>query len=316
MMQMNKPNTIQEKNNKDIKELLKISKEILDLEINNLLSSYNHPCPKLKEAISYSLLNQGKCIRSALVYYTGQIFDANLELLKKAMLSVELIHTYSLVHDDLPAMDNSDLRRGMPTSHVKFDEATAILVGDALQALAFEQLSSLNIAPEIQLEMIKIIAKNSGINGMVGGQSLDINNTVQNIEDLNKLHNLKTGALITASILLGALSDTNNIKDKSLLSALTEYSKTIGLAFQIVDDILDIEQSTEVLGKPQNLDKTKEIPTYPELIGSIELAKKEAEKLIKTSNNQLKNIKQKFNISETRIYPLYEIATYLINRNN
>jgi len=314
---MSKTNTFSEINNKtDIKSLLKNSKSILDLEINKLLSEYDNPCPKLKAAISYSLLNQGKCIRSALVYYTGQMFNSNFELLKKAMLAVELIHTYSLVHDDLPAMDNSDLRRGMPTSHVKFDEATAILVGDALQALAFEQLTAININPETQLEMVKILAKNSGINGMVGGQSLDINNTVKNIEDLNKLHNLKTGALITASILLGALSDTDNLNNKELLSSLIEYGKTIGLAFQIVDDILDIEQSTETLGKPQNLDKTKEIPTYPELMGSIELARKEAKKLIKSSNEQLKTLQSIFNLSKDKVYPLQEIANYLCYREN
>lgn len=313
---MTNTDTILKNNNLDIKALLNNSKNILDIEINKLLATYDNPCPKLKAAVAYSLLNQGKCIRSALVYYTGQMFNANLELLKKAMLAVELIHTYSLVHDDLPAMDNSDLRRGMPTSHMKFDEATAILVGDALQALAFEQLSSININPEIQLEMIRILSKNSGINGMVGGQSLDINNTVKNLEDLNKLHNLKTGALITASILLGALSDTKNINNKKLLDSLAEYGKTIGLAFQIVDDILDIEQSTEVLGKPQNLDKTKEIPTYPELIGSIKIAKEEADNLINLSIKYLNSLANKFNILKDNVYPLQKITNYFFYRKN
>lgn len=302
--------------NLDINNLLKHSKKILDVEINNLLSKYTIPCPKLKAAIQYSLLNQGKCIRSALVYYTAQLFKPDQELLKRAMLSVELIHTYSLVHDDLPAMDNSDLRRGIPTSHIKFDEATAILVGDGLQSLAFEQLSNTEINEKIQLKMVQILAINSGINGMVGGQSLDINNKVKSLNDLNKLHSLKTGALIKASILLGALSDPNNINNNDLLNSLESYGQDIGLAFQIVDDILDIEQSTEILGKPQNLDKTKEIPTYPEIIGSIELARKEAIRLLNSSINILDSFVAKYNANNQSINALKEISKFFVNRRN
>ncbi len=296
--------------------LLNTSKKILISELNHILTNNKTPCPKLHEAIKYSLLNQGKCIRSALVYYTGLMLDANLTLLKKAMLSVELIHTYSLIHDDLPAMDNSNLRRGMPTSHIKFDEATAILAGDALQTLAFEQLSEPNMNPKSQLKMINLLAQSIGINGMIGGQSLDINNNVKTKEDLDKLHNLKTGALITTSILLGAFANDQNINNKETIDSLIKYGNAIGLAFQIVDDVLDIEQSTEILGKPQNLDKSKEIPTYPDIMGSIKLAKKEAEKLINSANNELNVLGNNLNISKEKVLPLQIIALYILNRVN
>ena len=232
------------------------------------------------------------------------------------MLSVELIHTYSLIHDDLPAMDNSNLRRGMPTSHIKFDEATAILAGDALQTLAFEQLSEPNMNPKSQLKMINLLAQSIGINGMIGGQSLDINNNVKTKEDLDKLHNLKTGALITTSILLGAFANDQNINNKETIDSLIKYGNAIGLAFQIVDDVLDIEQSTEILGKPQNLDKSKEIPTYPDIMGSIKLAKKEAEKLINSANNELNVLGNNLNISKEKVLPLQIIALYILNRVN
>lgn len=299
----------------DIKTLLTESKNILTNEIHELLDNLTVPCPKLKAALTYNLNNQGKCIRSALVYYAGLIFNANSKLLKRAMLAVELIHTYSLIHDDLPAMDNSDLRRGMSTCHIKFDEATAILVADGLQALAFEQLSNLNINPEVQLKMLQILTSNSGINGMVGGQSLDINNQVQNKSDLDKLHSLKTGALIKASILLGAYSNDSAPPNQEQIKIITDYGEDIGRAFQIVDDILDIEQSSENLGKPQNLDAAKGIPTYPQIIGSIAKAKQEANQLIEIAVNNLKELSKFKNINKSKINNLEAIAFYVINRS-
>ena len=300
----------------DIKNLLEKSKKILLSEISDIFQDISNPCPRLKSAIEYSIINQGKCIRSALVYYTGQIFNADADLLKKAMVAVELIHTYSLIHDDLPAMDNSDLRRGMPTNHIKFDEATAILVGDALLSLAFEQLSNSDIDSKAQLKMINLLAKNSGINGMIGGQSLDINNTIKNKAQLDNLHSLKTGALIKASILLGAYANYQAPPNEQQIKSLENYGHAIGLAFQIIDDVLDIEQTTEMLGKPQNLDKTKEIPTYPEIMGSTTKAKNEANILTNKAINELKSLSNNLNISKNHIIPLQLIALYIYHRNN
>ena len=226
--------------------------------------------PRLEEAVRYAVHNGGKRIRPVLAYASAEAVGGKLEDADNCACAVELIHAYSLVHDDLPAMDDDDLRRGQPTSHIKFDEATAILAGDALQSLAYELLVDTNSnmpEPSTALEMISTLATASRWKGMVGGQSLDIDGAgkVKDENELALMHRLKTGALINASVRLGALS-TGLASDQQLQS-LETFSSCMGLAFQIRDDILDVEGDTETLGKQQGKDQTMNKPTYPSILG-------------------------------------------------
>ena len=218
----------------------------------------------------YASLNGGKRIRAMLVYAAGQALGAELAKLDIPACAVELIHAYSLVHDDLPAMDNDMLRRGKPTCHIAYDEATAILVGDGLHSLAFELLAkdtTLNLSATRRLAMIETLAQAAGSNGMVGGQAEDIaaEGHKLDMEKLERLHLGKTGALIRAAVRMGAL--TNETVDTQTLEIMDEYATRIGLAFQIVDDILDEESDTETLGKKSGVDRAMEKATYPSLIG-------------------------------------------------
>ncbi|HEU4781324.1 MAG TPA: farnesyl diphosphate synthase [Steroidobacteraceae bacterium] len=225
--------------------------------------------PRLLEAMRYSTLAGGKRVRPVLVYATGEALGAPLELLDAAAAAVELIHVYSLVHDDLPAMDNDDLRRGRPTCHRAFDESTAILVGDALQARAFEVLAHAPaaIGANSRLEMLRILADAIGTRGMAGGQAIDLESVKQTLSEaaLERMHRQKTGALIQASVLLGAVSAGG--LDVSLRTALAEFGAEIGLAFQIQDDILDVEGTTSTLGKRAGADADRVKPTYPSVMG-------------------------------------------------
>jgi len=224
---------------------------------------------RLLEAMRYSTLAGGKRIRPVLVYATGEALGAPLERLDAAAASVELIHVYSLVHDDLPAMDDDDLRRGRPTCHRAFDEATAILAGDALQARAFEVLA---LAPEeisaaARLEMLQVLADAIGTRGMAGGQAIDLESLKQQIgeAELERMHRQKTGALIRASVLLGAISA--GLTDAAQRAALAEFGAEIGLAFQIQDDILDVEGNPHTLGKRTGADADRVKPAYPSVLG-------------------------------------------------
>ncbi|MBV34008.1 MAG: (2E,6E)-farnesyl diphosphate synthase [Rickettsiales bacterium] len=224
----------------------------------------------LHQAMRYGALNGGKRIRPILVYAVGEALGANIDDLNAPALAVELIHCYSLVHDDLPAMDDDDLRRGQPTCHIEFNEATAILAGDALHTQAFQELSSFEFSSQAQpqqLEMIRILAEASGSQGMGGGQAIDLESTQKAIDlaILENMHRMKTGALIKASVLLGALC-AGPLKQKER-QALNDFADAIGLAFQVKDDILDIESDTETLGKPQGSDLAKDKSTYPALLG-------------------------------------------------
>ncbi len=228
----------------------------------------------LHAAMRHATLNGGKRLRAALVYAAGEALGARAELLDVPACALELIHAYSLVHDDLPAMDNDDLRRGKPTVHKAFDEATAILAGDALQTLAFEILAhdpALSVAPAQKLAMIAELAKASGSLGMAGGQAIDLGavGVTLNLEQLEAMHARKTGALIRAAVALGALTAN---ADAATRARLDDYARAIGLAFQIVDDILDVESDTATLGKPQGSDAERAKPTYPALLG-LEKAK-------------------------------------------
>lgn len=227
--------------------------------------------PRLQAAMGYSLLNGGKRLRPILVYLANQVCGGSVAAADTPAMAIEAIHSYSLVHDDLPAMDNDALRRGKPTCHIKYDEATAILVGDALLTWAFELLSEplSSLSPYQQLAMINCLAKASGDLGMVVGQSFDLQSVGMKltIEQLRDMHSAKTGALINAALQLGALSaDAKPEQHESL----RVYGKAIGLAFQIKDDLLDIESDTKTLGKPQGSDLERDKPTYPALIGITE----------------------------------------------
>jgi farnesyl diphosphate synthase len=225
---------------------------------------------KLHQAMRYSVLNGGKRTRPLLTYATGQALGISEDSLDALACAVEFIHVYSLIHDDLPAMDNDDLRRGKPTCHKAFDEATAILAGDALQTLAFEILSydpSIKANDTARLKMIATLSKASGSQGMVGGQAIDLAavGTKLNLPELENMHIHKTGALIRASVNLAALSKAD--LDPVISTHLDHYAKCIGLSFQVKDDILDVESDTATLGKTQGKDMHNEKPTYPALLG-------------------------------------------------
>jgi farnesyl diphosphate synthase len=239
---------------------------------------------RLRAAMRYSTLSGGKRFRALLVYASGLAVDAPLARLDTVAAALECIHAYSLIHDDLPAMDDDDLRRGQATCHIEFDEATAILAGDALQTLAFELIASPNSGlTDAQARRICLtLAQSSGQSGMVGGQILDIQATDCTLtrDDLEDVHRRKTGALINAAVICGA--HCSDYTTESQLSKLSDYADNIGLAFQVVDDILDIESSTEELGKPSGSDVEKGKSTYPALIG-LQQSKKLAQNLYQES---------------------------------
>lgn len=271
--------------------------------------------PRLLDAMKYSLLSSGKRVRPLLVYASALAVDQCTELTDTAACAIESIHAYSLIHDDLPAMDDDDLRRGQATCHIMFDEATAILAGDALQAIAFEWLSApLDISDDIhsqkllgkQLQSVQILAHASGCMGMVAGQAIDlaaINQTLT-IEQLSKMHSLKTGALISASVQLGALSsrEVNGFQ----LDALKKYAQAIGLAFQVQDDILDVTTQTSILGKRQGADNANNKPTFVSLLG-LERAQDKAHALYNEAVHALSD----FGDSADH---LRDLATYIIKR--
>jgi len=234
---------------------------------------------RLHEAMRYAVLGGGKRVRPLLVYAAGEAAGAARERLAAAACAVEFIHAYSLVHDDLPCMDNDVLRRGRPTVHVQYDEATAMLAGDALQSLAFEVLARHRIAddPADQVEMLRLLAQAAGSPGMAGGQAIDLESVGKSLSlpELELMHIMKTGALIRASVLLGARCGT---LANGELEALDRYAKCIGLAFQVVDDILDAEAPTETLGKTAGKDAAQGKPTYVSLLG-IGQAREWAERL-------------------------------------
>lgn len=266
---------------------------------------------QLHQAMRYSVLNGGKRVRPLLVYATGQAIGVSEDQLDGPACAVELIHAYSLVHDDLPAMDDDELRRGKPTCHVKFNEATAILAGDALQALAYHILAhdeKMIADANVRLKMIDTLAIASGSRGMAGGQAIDLESVGRelNIAELEDMHIHKTGALIRASILLGALSAEGI--NQTRLEHLDNYGKAIGLAFQIRDDILDVEGDTETLGKTQGADIARNKPTYPSLVG-MEGAKSMCQELVTDALEHLKGF-------DERADSLREIARYIIDRQN
>ncbi|MBI2802144.1 MAG: (2E,6E)-farnesyl diphosphate synthase [Gammaproteobacteria bacterium] len=265
---------------------------------------------RLHEAMRYAVLGPGKRVRPVLVYATGQVFGCPLARLDSSAVAVELIHAYSLVHDDLPAMDNDDLRRGRPTCHRAYDEATAILAGDALQALAFFVLASDRALDELggrPLEMLRVLADASGSVGMAGGQAIDLAAVGQRISltELETMHLHKTGALIRASVHLGYLAGGG---DSTMHQArLDRYARNVGLAFQVQDDILDVEGETGTIGKPQGSDQDRDKPTYPNLLG-VGAAKDTARRLCADAIDAL-------DCFGTSADPLRWLAEYIVKRD-
>jgi len=245
--------------------------------LEDCLASSDTHTRRLNEAMRYSALGGGKRLRPLLVYCTGEMLGAPLEAMDPAAAAVELIHVYSLVHDDLPAMDDDDLRRGRPTCHRAFDEGTAVLVGDALQALAFEVLaagtvagSATPLAPALRLAQLQTLARGIGTFGMAGGQAIDLGAVGHPLTApaLEIMHRRKTGALIRASVLLGAIAA--GITEGPIHDALSTYGAELGLAFQIHDDVLDVEGDVAELGKQTGADAARGKPTYPSLLGLAE----------------------------------------------
>ncbi|MEM9387393.1 MAG: farnesyl diphosphate synthase [Pseudomonadota bacterium] len=265
---------------------------------------------RLHEAMRYVALGGGKRVRPLLVYFTGEVLDLDPAVLDAPACAIELIHAYSLVHDDLPAMDDDEMRRGRPTCHIAYDEATAILVGDALQVLAFEILGtdpSLQRDAQTRLTLINLLSTAAGPSGMAGGQAIDVENTGKPMsrDELAFMHRLKTGALIRASVLLSAHCRTDLSTER--WAALERFSELAGHAFQVQDDILDVEGEAERLGKTPGADEARHKPTYPSIVG-LDEAKRIARDLYRASLDALADFGEKAE-------PLRWLAAYIIERD-
>lgn len=272
------------------------------------------PAPELTRlyaAMRYSVMNGGKRVRPLLAYAACEAMGGKAEDANGAACAVELIHAYSLVHDDLPAMDDDDLRRGQPTTHKAFDEACAILAGDGLQSLAFTALLDPYLTSrdaEARLQMVSALAMAAGPEGMVGGQAIDLGSVGLKLDQsaLEFMHRHKTGALIEASVKLGALASGH--ADPLRLDALQAYARAVGLAFQVQDDILDVESDTQTLGKRQGADIARDKPTYPALLG-LEPARQYALQLRDQAIDALR-------LFDAAADPLRELARYIVERRN
>ena len=279
----------------------------VDAQLERILPPASGPAERLFAAMRYSVFNGGKRLRPALCFAAADAIGNSNTNTAKVAAAVEMIHAYSLIHDDLPAMDNDDLRRGKPTCHIQFDEATAILAGDALQSLAFQQLTELtDISSDSKVELLSMLASYSGCSGMAAGQAIDLAATGQilNIDQLDTMHRHKTGALIEASVMMGAI--TAGGASQAQLSALRDFAHAIGLAFQVQDDILDVESSTEQLGKQQGSDAANNKSTYTSLLG-LEQARNQAASLYQQSIDSLE-------VFADRAEPLRQLASFIVNR--
>lgn len=280
-------------------------------ELEFWLSQFDHQQQSLIQAMRYGLLLGGKRARPYLVYITGEMLGCELTALDTPASAIECVHAYSLIHDDLPAMDDDELRRGKATCHIEFDEATAILTGDALQTLAFTILSEGKLSQQGEtkrIKMIQLLAKASGASGMCLGQALDLeaeNRTVE-LDQLKTIHKNKTGALIKCAIRMGALAAGD--AGEAILPQLDRYAEALGLAFQVQDDILDIISDTETLGKPQGSDQDLNKSTYPSLLG-LEGAQQKAHSLLQEALHALESIPYNTSLLE-------EFARYVVERKN
>jgi farnesyl diphosphate synthase len=277
--------------------------------LGNLLPPARIAPARLHEAMRYAALGGGKRVRPMLVFGAGLVSGADPARLDVVSAAVELIHAYSLVHDDLPCMDDDVLRRGKPTCHVEFDEATALLAGDAMQSLAFQLLAEHHLAddPARQLRMVQLFAKACGSRGMAGGQAIDLDavGKALTLPELENMHIHKTGALIRASVLLGAHCGAP--LDDASLDHLDRYAKCVGLAFQVVDDILDEESDSATLGKTAGKDRQAGKPTYTSLLG-IPGAKRFAADLLAQAHEALASF-------DSRATRLRELADFIVRRD-
>lgn len=267
--------------------------------------------PELLDAMRYATFNGGKRVRPVLAFAAAEALGATAQQAEDAAAALEMVHSYSLVHDDLPAMDNDDLRRGKPTCHIVYGEATAILAGDALQCLAFEALADSPLSamtPKVQLRMISILANASGAGGMAGGQALDLAAEGQQLDlnALEKIHRHKTGCLITASVKMGALLAPE--VTESQLKALEAYGDAVGLAFQVQDDILDVIGETSTLGKQRGADLELQKATYPGLLGL-----EQAQAFAKALNEDAQKALSMF---DNRAQPLRALAEFVVSRSH
>ncbi|MBD9504556.1 (2E,6E)-farnesyl diphosphate synthase [Pseudomonas sp. BGr12] len=283
----------------------------VDAALEKLFVAPREELTRIYAAMRYSVVNGGKRVRPLLAYAACEALGGEAERADGAACAVELIHAYSLVHDDLPAMDDDDLRRGQPTTHIAFDEACAILAGDGLQALAFEVIGNAQLNPQdaqTRLDMLLALTRAAGSAGMVGGQAIDLESVGRKIDQaaLETMHRHKTGALIEASVQLGALASGRANADS--LDALRRYAEAIGLAFQVQDDILDVESDTATLGKTQGKDQAHDKPTYPALLG-LDAAKAYALALRDQALAALEGFGD-------NAEPLRALARYIVERRN
>lgn len=295
--------------NSSFNQQLEASQQRCEVALDQALKHLQISDDYLAQAMAYSLFNGGKRVRPFLVQATAQALGVDDARVDIAMAAVEMVHSYSLVHDDLPAMDDDDLRRGQPTCHIKFNEATAILAGDALLTGAFEILSDMpaEFTAEQRLKLVQLLSKGAGASGMVAGQAIDLASVDKEVDlaHLENMHNHKTGALIRMSVLMGAYCGNPS---KTTIQQLVIYANAIGLAFQVHDDILDIESDTATLGKQQGADVALNKPTYPALLG-LEGAKDKALQLCQQALSALEEI-------EGDTSALAELANYIITRDH
>jgi farnesyl diphosphate synthase len=280
----------------------------IENSLQTLLPAADVAPERLHEAMRYTVLGGGKRVRPLLAFAAGELNNANEERVTIAAVAVELIHAYSLVHDDLPCMDDDVLRRGRPTCHVEYGEAIALLTGDSLQSLAFQLLAECSLAdtPKLQLEMIRLLAQAAGSRGMAGGQAVDLASVgrILSLPELEFMHIHKTGALIRAAVMLGA--HCGGRLGEAQLAALDHFAKYIGLAFQVVDDVLDAEATTATLGKTAGKDAENNKPTYVSILGSIR-ARELAEELRREAHASLE-------IFEAAAGRLRQITDFIIHR--
>ena len=288
---------------------LKLYAQTVDKELDRVLPTVSVKPSLIHESVRYSIFAGGKRIRPILCLMTFEMLSANdIKIAMAQACALEMIHTYSLIHDDLPAMDNDDLRRGKPTNHKKFDEATAILAGDALLTFAFEHLATEVINPQTAIKSIQCLSKAIGTKGMIGGQVMDMQGEKNNnptLDDVEQIHLRKTGALLQASMVLGAIAAE---ADAKTIKIIQDIGAKLGCAFQIADDILDLESSPEKLGKSVKKDLQVNKITYPRIMG-IENSKIKANDLIKEACQLLSTFGNKSD-------HLKSLANYIIDRKN
>ena len=286
-------------------EWLSNHSERVETALDCLLDSAQTTPNRLHEAMRYAAQGGGKRIRPLLVYAAGSLGDAKAQALDAAAVAIECIHAYSLVHDDLPCMDDDDLRRGRPTVHKAFDEATALLVGDALQTRAFEILANAQCDADVRLRMISVLAAASGSRGMAGGQAIDLESVGKKLDlgGLKQMHAMKTGALLSCAVELGGIAAHLNTVQ---MAQLQKYSTALGLAFQIVDDVLDATADSQTLGKTAGKDAAANKPTYVTLMG-LDYAQQQAKELQETAISSLADFGSKAEA-------LKDLALLVVNR--